>query len=88
MIKKRPKAFLSYSHDDRDIAEQIAKSLRQSGIDVWFDKWEILPGDSLIQKIFEEGLSDTNAFIVLLTENSIQSRWVQQELDAALDSEN
>jgi hypothetical protein len=83
-MNKRPKAFLSYSHDDRDIAEQIAKSLRHSGIDVWFDKWEILPGDSLIQKIFEEGLSDTNAFIVLLTNNSIRSRWVQQELDAAL----
>jgi hypothetical protein len=63
---------------------RIAEALRAEGIDVWFDKWQILPGDSLIQKIFEEGLSRADAFIVLLSEQSVNSRWVQQELDAAL----
>jgi hypothetical protein len=79
----RPKVFLSYSHEDRDTAEKIAKDLRLNGIDVWFDKWEILPGDSLIQKIFEEGLSGANAFIILISKNSVESKWVKQELDTA-----
>ncbi len=79
----RPKVFLSYSHDDRDTAEKIAKDLLLNGIDVWFDKWEILPGDSLIQKIFEEGLSGANAFIILISKNSVESKWVKQELDTA-----
>jgi len=80
----RPKAFLSYSHTDRNIATQVAESLRVGGIEVWFDKWEILPGDSLIRKIFEEGLAGADAFIILLSQHSVQSRWVQEELDAAL----
>jgi len=84
-MNKQPKAFLSYSHSDREIAERIATTtLRRNGIDVWFDKWEILPGDSLIRKIFEEGLAGADAFIVLLSQESVQSRWLQEELDAAL----
>lgn len=83
-MTRRPKAFLSYSHADRKTATRIAKGLRAAGIDVWFDKWEILPGDSLIRKIFEEGLAGADAFIILLSEDSVESRWVREELDAAL----
>lgn len=84
MMKYRPKAFLSYSQADRNLAVRIAEGLRASGIETWFDQWEILPGDSLIQKIFAEGLSGADAFIVLISPNSVSSRWVQQELDVAL----
>ncbi len=42
-----------------------------------------MPGDSLIQKIFEEGLSGANAFIILISKNSNDSKWVKQELDIA-----
>lgn len=83
-MTSRPKAFISYSHNDREIATRIAESLRASGIVVWFDRWEILGGDSLIQKIFEEGLSGADAFLIIISNNSINSRWVQQELDTAM----
>lgn len=83
-MKTRPKAFFSYSHDDKNTATKIAEALRTGGIDVWLDTWEILPGDSLIQKIFEEGLAGADAFLVLISKNSINSRWVRQELDVAL----
>jgi hypothetical protein len=81
---KQPSAFLSYTHDDRYTATKVAEGLRAGGVDVWFAKWEILPGDSLIRKIFEEGLAGADAFIILLSQHSVQSRWVQEELDAAL----
>jgi hypothetical protein len=84
MINQRPKAFLSYSHADRDIATQLAEGLRTNGIEVWFDKWEILPGDSLVERIFKEGLAGADVFILLLSQSSMQSRWVQEELDVAL----
>jgi hypothetical protein len=80
----RPKAFLSYSHDDKEVATRIAEALRAGGIDVWFDRWEILLGDSLVQKIFEEGLAGADAFLVLISKHSISSAWVRQELDVAL----
>lgn len=83
-MNKRPKAFLSYSYADRSIAIRVAEGLQAGGIEVWFDKWEILPGDSLIKKIFEEGLAGADAFIVLLSKDSVESRWVQEELDVAL----
>ncbi len=84
MTTKNPKVFLSYSHEDRDIATRIAEGLRVVGIEAWLDKWEILPGDSLIQKIFEEGLAGVDVFVIILSDNSVQSRWVKQELDVAL----
>ena len=80
----RPKAFISYSHTDREIAARIAEALRKGGVEVWFDKWEILVGDSLIQKIFQEGLAGADAFIVVISQSSVNSKWVQQELDAAM----
>jgi hypothetical protein len=81
---KTPKAFISYSHQDREVATRIAEGLRAGGIEAWIDKYEIIPGDSLIKKIFEEGLSGADVFVVILTESSIKSNWVRQELDVAL----
>ena len=56
----------------------------EKGIDVWLDRWEMLPGDSLVEKIFEEGLKEANAVIVVLSNNSINKRWVREELDTAV----
>lgn len=77
-------AFLSYSHKDKDFAEKIATELRKDGIDVWLDKWEIKAGDSLIQKIFTEGLANCDIFLILLSDASIKSKWVKEELDSAI----
>jgi hypothetical protein len=57
-----PRAFISYSHVDRPMAESLATRLRGQGIDPWFAEWEIAPGDSLVQRIFEHGLKDANSF--------------------------
>jgi hypothetical protein len=80
----KPKAFLSYSHEDRDFALRLAQNLGKGGIEVWADKWEIRPGDSLIQKVFTEGLSSAEFFLVLLSSKSVDSKWVREELDAAM----
>jgi len=78
-----PKVFVSHAHEDKAKAETLARALREEGMDAWFDKWEIQPGDSLIQKIFEEGLRDCEVFLILLSKASVQSAWVREELDAA-----
>lgn len=78
------KAFLSYSHEDKDFAQIIAHKLIESGIEVWWDKWEISGGDSLIQKIFAEGLSKADIFLIILSNESVNSNWVKQELDYAI----
>ncbi|OLS20661.1 MAG: hypothetical protein HeimC3_39270 [Candidatus Heimdallarchaeota archaeon LC_3] len=81
--KRQKKIFLSYSHSDSEIALKIANDLNSSGINAWYDKWEINPGDSLIDKIFKEGLKDIDYFIILLSNSSVKSKWVNIELNSA-----
>jgi len=77
----KPKVFLSHSHLDKPFIERLANTLKLAGIDCWYDDWEIPPGDSIRQRIFEDGLPNCDVFFVYLTANSIHSKWVQRELD-------
>jgi len=83
MTSDPPKAFLSYSTADQRLAERLAQDLTNSGIQVWWARWEIKPGDSLRRKI-DEGIEGAAYFMVLLTPNSLKSEWVQTELDAGM----
>jgi hypothetical protein len=42
-----PRVFLSYTSDNIDLARRIAEALEAKGIERWWDKWCIYPGDSL-----------------------------------------
>jgi TIR domain len=79
----KPKVFLSHSKKDKTFIEKVANNLRNCGIDVWYDEWEIPPGESIRKKIFDEGITSCDMFFIYLTENSIPSYWVQKELDGA-----
>jgi len=57
-----PRAFISHSHADKPLAEELARALLDQGVDPWLDRWEIQPGDSLIRKIFDEGLGKCSVF--------------------------
>jgi len=82
--KENPKVFISHASEDRErFVIDFAKKLREKGVDVWFDKWEIMPGDSLVDKIFEEGIKESETFIIILSKNSINKKWVREELNSA-----
>jgi hypothetical protein len=54
--------FLSHASKDKDrFVLPFAVGLRAKGIDAWEDRWEMLPGDSIVQKIFEEGINNSSA---------------------------
>lgn len=79
-----PKAFISHASEDKArFVVQFAERLRASGVDAWLDRWEMLPGDSLVDKIFEEGLRNANAVVVVLSAHSVGKPWVREELNAA-----
>lgn len=79
--KTSPKVFLSWSWQDRSLAESVARRLMAMGIDTWWSEWCLNAGDSLRQKI-DEGLADCTHFIVLMTPTSINKPWVKEEMDA------
>lgn len=79
-----PKVFVSHATEDKErFVLSFAKKLRNAGIDAWFDKWEIQLGDSLVDKIFEEGLKEASAVIIVLSKVSVNKPWVKEELNAS-----
>src|SRR5688572_29297140 len=72
------KVFISHSTKDNEPVERIAERLTKDGHDVWVDTLKLRPGDNFQKKI-EEGLHEAEALIVVISENSIHSRWAQQE---------
>lgn len=78
--------FVSYAPPDREIAREIVERLRESGLRVWFDEWEIAAGDSLVDKI-NAGIDSSDLLLVLLSPDAIKSRWVQREWTSALSRE-
>lgn len=81
-----PQIFLSYSHEDRPVAEQIADALSKRGTKVWFDEYEVTVGTSLAISI-DRALAASDYVVVLLSRHSVQSRWVRQELEATYGRE-
>lgn len=79
------KAFLSHASEDKDrFVTQFAKQLYAKGVEAWVDQWEIYPGDSLVDKIFEEGLKTADAIIIVLSKFSVNKPWVREELNASV----
>jgi hypothetical protein len=77
------KVFISHASEDKErFVLNFAKKLREQGVDAWVDVWEMLPGDSIVDKIFSEGIRDAYAMIVILSKNSVEKRWVREELNA------
>lgn len=79
-------AFISYSSRDKATAKQIATSLMEKGVNVWFDRWEMKPGESLIDKI-SEAIHGSSYLFALLSPESVSSNWVKQELHQAMTDE-
>lgn len=81
---QNPKVFISHASEDKErFVLDFAKKLRAKGVDAWVDKWEMLPGDSLIDKVFEEGIGQAQAVIVVLSQYSINKPWVKEEINAS-----
>lgn len=82
-----PKAFLSHASEDKDrFVLPFAAALRARGVDAWVDKWEIKLGDSIVKKIFDDGIGKADAAILILSSISVNKPWVREELDSAFVS--
>jgi hypothetical protein len=73
--------FISYSKKDAETARVIAALLEAQGYLVWWDT-SLVAGDQFRKVIMKE-LEAAKAVIVLWTENSVNSDWVQSEAGRA-----
>ncbi len=77
-----PRVFVSHASEDKQrFVLQFAQRLRENGVDAWLDQWEMLPGDSLVDRIFEQGLKEAQAVVIVLSAVSVQKPWVREELN-------
>lgn len=80
-----PKVFISHATEDKErFVIPFAQALRSQGVDAWVDLWEMLPGDSLVDKVFDEGIAGSSVIIVVLSQVSLLKPWVREELNAAV----
>ncbi len=78
-----PLVFISHNRADEMAAGEIASFLVTEGVDVWFDKWQIKPGDSIVEGV-DFGLSNCDFFIIIWSEHAAKSSWVNKEWTSAL----
>ena len=80
------KIFLSYSRRDESAIKKIRERLTSSGVEVWLDQTDIEPGDRIPDKI-GRGIRECDYFLIALSPISVESEWVQMELNIALAEE-
>lgn len=75
--------FLSHNSHDKVDARLIATALAKRGAGVWFDEWNILPGESIAAGI-ESGLANSDVFLLVWSQRAAESGWVGAEVRAYL----
>jgi len=70
--------FISHSAKDKPVVRELANRLKKDGLRVWFDEWELKPGDSIPAKI-EEGLEGSRVLVLCMSANAFGSDWAQLE---------
>ena len=75
--------FISHAHADNDLCDRYAAALGARGIDVWYDRTSAQAGHFLGAEIQRE-LERRSAFVLMMTQQALDSFWVQLELQAYL----
>lgn len=73
--------FISHASEDKDtVARPLATELRNLGLRVWFDEFELQIGSSLRRNI-DRGLATSRFGVVVLSPSFFVKNWPQYELD-------
>ena len=69
------RAFISYSHSDREFVERLARYLRSLDVEARYDQTLLRPGDNFVERL-EQGLDDSDFLIVILSNAGVTSSGV------------
>jgi hypothetical protein len=78
--------YISYSHHDKRFVHHLHKVLQARGIRCWLDEKQLLPGDSIFEKL-SQGVGLWDKVLICCSESSCGSVWVDRELTLALAKE-
>ena len=79
--------FISYSSKDRDFAERLYADLQSKGVRCWFAPEDMKIGDKIRPRI-DESIRIHDKLLLVLSENSVESLWVEKEVETAIEKEH
>lgn len=77
--------FISYSSKDISFVEQLIKLFQDNGISYWKAP-EMIPAGSNYAKEIPKAIDSCDVFVLVLSETSQNSIWVEKEVDVAICS--
>jgi TIR domain/Pentapeptide repeats (8 copies) len=78
--------FLSYSSSDEMLARRLHADLQDQGVRCWFAPHDLHPGQ-LIRQGLDEAIRTQDKLLLILSEHSVNSSWVDYEVEKALARE-
>ena len=78
--------FISYSSKDQDFADRLYADLQNKGVRCWFAPHDMPIGAKIIDAI-DEAIRLRDKVLLILSENSAASDWVEGEVTRSLDEE-
>ena len=77
--------FVSYSHGDSEFVDKIGNRLTKQGVRYWRDIHEMKAGR--IEKQIDRAITQNPTVLLVLSEHSLKSDWVEHEVRTARDLE-
>ena len=77
------KVFISHTARDAEWARSFAKALKERGVSVWLDEFDVQPGESL-RDALESGLRNSDVLVALLDADAPAKPNLFFELGAAI----
>ncbi|MEY2527469.1 MAG: hypothetical protein QOE73_2240 [Verrucomicrobiota bacterium] len=78
--------FISYSHKDEDFAQRLHADLQNAGVRCWFAPHDLPIGSKILDEI-DAAIRLRDKLILILSERSIGSDWVEDEVKTAFEEE-
>jgi hypothetical protein len=78
--------FISYSSKDETFAQRLHTDLQAKGVRCWFAPKAMKIGDKIRPRI-DESIRSHDKLLLILSEHSVASEWVEHEVEHALDLE-
>jgi TIR domain/Pentapeptide repeats (8 copies) len=83
---RRYSCFISYSTKDQEFAERLHADLPNKGARCWFAPHDLRIGDKILDEI-DAAIRLRDKALLILSEHSIKSDWVEDEVTAGFEEE-
>lgn len=78
--------FISYSSKDEEFLLRLYADLQNAGVRCWYAAEDLKIGDKFRDRI-DESIRLHDKLLLVLSENSVSSQWVEKEVETAMEKE-